>query len=86
MQWIFKESNNFTMQWLLTSGSNGAIVINYCILYAKQHIYLEKLNYKKRKEIHCRLPQQYIKNGKKHVHLILFFLKFDKFSTIYENL
>ncbi len=34
------------MFWILTLGSDGAIVINYWILYAKQHIYLEKLNYK----------------------------------------
>ncbi len=27
--------------------SDNAIIINYCILYAKQYIYLEKLNDKK---------------------------------------
>ncbi len=30
--------------------SDNAIVINYCILYAKQYIYLEKLNDKKNKQ------------------------------------
>ncbi len=30
--------------------SDNAIVINYCILYAKQYIYLEKLNDKKIKQ------------------------------------
>ncbi len=55
--------------------SDNAIVINYCILYAKQYIYLEKLNdQKKLKKIQCRLfelpvqPPKYTKNRKKHMY------------------
>ncbi len=33
---------------ILFESSDNAIVINYCILYAKQYIYLEKLNDKKK--------------------------------------
>ncbi len=53
--------------------SDNAIVINYCILYAKQYIYLEKLNDKKKKNesrlFELPVPhQKYSKNRKKHMY------------------
>ncbi len=49
--------------------SDNAIVINYCILYAKQYIYLEKLNDKKINKFQCRLFELSVtKNRQKHMY------------------
>ncbi len=60
--------------------SENTIVTNYCILYAKQYIYLEKLKDKNKCLKHVLKIEENIcsKNNEK--------LKVDKFNITYENL
>ncbi len=73
--------------------SNNAIVINYCILYAKQYIYLEKYNDKKNKQnvnVDFLSYLSHLKNTLKIEKSICIKknqkFKFDKFNIIYKNL
>ncbi len=57
---------------------DDAIVINYCILYAKQYIYLDKLNESKNQNTlnidflgYLSKAQIYIKNRKAYVFTII---------------
>ncbi len=57
----------------LPGKSDKTIVANYCILYAKQYIYLEKLknkntNFKVEFLGYGVTPKIYIKNGRKHMY------------------
>ncbi len=76
-----------------SGSSNDAIAINYCMLYAKYYIYLTKLKEEnKKREFNvdflgylCYLKytlkiEKSICNRKNQI------TKFDKFSTIFENL
>ncbi len=71
--------------------SDNAIVIIYCILPAKQYIYLEKLNDKKKKKINVDFLRylSHLKNTLKIEKRICIKknqkFKFDKFKIIYEN-
>ncbi len=54
--------------------SDDVIVINYCILYAKQYVYLEKLKENKNQNRLLGLPFQaliYIKNKKAYTFTII---------------
>ncbi len=71
--WFIRKEENIHQSILFgfPESSDNAIVINYCILYAKQYIYLEKLNDQKNQ---CRLlelhvpPQKYTKDRKKYMY------------------
>ncbi len=86
---LLKESNNKSSN----NDSENTIVTNYCILYAKQYIYLKKLKDKNKcttfnidflgymsplKHVFTTEESICSKNNEK--------LKFDKFNIIYENL
>ncbi len=74
------------------ASSDDAIVINYCILYAKHYIYLEKLKEEEKREFNvdflgylCYL-QYILKIEKSICNKKNEIAKFDKFNTIFENL
>ncbi len=73
--------------------SNDAIVINYCILYAKHYIYLEKLKENNNQStlnidffFLTVQAQIYIKNRKSICTHNNQTMKFNKFNFIYDNL
>ncbi len=47
---IMEENIHESILFGFPESNDNAITINYCILYAKQYLYLEKLNDKKRKK------------------------------------
>ncbi len=73
--------------------SDGVIVINYCLLYAKYHIYLEKLKDKNKKpvfNVDFLGYLSYLKGILKIEQNIRLkrnqIVKFEKFYIIFENL
>ncbi len=74
--------------------SDDAIVINYCILYAKHYTYLEKLKENKNQNTLnidflgylSKLKYIYIKNRKSICIHNNQSIKFNKFNFIYDNL
>ncbi len=81
--------------WAFAGISDDAIVINYCILYAKQYIYLEKLKENKNQNTlnidlkfmgYLSKLKYILKIEKAYVFKHNQSIKFNQFNLIYDNL
>ncbi len=85
MPWI---KTRWSILFGFPEGSDNAIVINYCIIYAKQYIYLDKLNDKTNKQnfnVDVLSYLSHLKNTLK-IEKSICIKKTQKFNIIYENL
>ncbi len=88
-----EENIHESILFVFPESTRNAIVINHCIPYAKQYIYLEKLNDKNNKQnfnVDFLSYLSHLKNtlkiGKKTCIKKKQKFKFDKFNIICENL